>query len=776
MKLLLLGLIFIVFFSITQKTYAVENEYEIGYNILPKKIHQNDTVLLEIYNTSKGQITMEKIQNLEIESVDKEIIEIIDLEETHYYKTLVKFKAKNEGETILYVLAKDSESLEIPITVYGNNFPKNISLDIFPDNLDAKENNQGIFSLFFTDENGKIVNADKDYLIKLSTSKSGIVSLSDSNMIISKGESSIKQKFSVMKPGIVTITAKTDDLESFEILTVEENPERTIEIAIIPETISSSRTSNGHLIAQLFSDGKLTKATEDITVYYEISSDSTKVNTSSEITTPNPKGYFQIEKGQTGGHHSFSIQKGITDTYTVIVTSQDPLIIVEETFDTVDTEFYGEDEIKFSPLPVLADGNRQLVGIIYLEDENGHPVTANQDIIVPFTASDGAVFIETAMIKNGFDSSLVYGNMGNFVPLDKNIALKIKNPEIVEMDIHGFDKDSISLNTHTFSNTILKGEQRWIIVYMESSDGKLFEIPEGQQIEFSKSEIFKIDQDRIETFPYFILIPVTAIDSGIEDITLNSGEFETDILLSSISSKPDSLDLDYSKELFKGIKDSVIIQILDSQGLPIQINEEIKVKIFSSDHSIIDFPKEITIPSKSSFVKLDTTPIAPGTVEISLVSEGLSIVTKELIVKDASPTIQITSSDIISEGESFIVSILAKHNGVPLQNAQVKWELEGGIATLFDEKTGPTGEAMASIIATSDDSVKIIADINNGSIQSAFASKIIKVNATIREIIKEDESQKLFEKPDFGGFDPVLIAVPILIGGMLLYMKKKSKK
>ena len=756
------------------KTYAVEEEYVIEYNILPEKIHQNDTVLLEVYNTNKGQIMMKKIQNLEVESLDKEIIEIMDLDEVHEYKTLVKLKAIKEGKTTLYLLAKDSESIEIPITVYGNNVPKHISLDIFPDILNLKENNQGIFSLFLTDENGKITKADKDYLVKLSTSKSDIISLTDSNMIISKGDSSAKQKFSTIKPGIVTITAKTDDLEFFETITIEENPEREIEISIIPETISSSKTSNGHLIAQLFSEGKLTKATEDITVYYEISSNSTKVNTSSEITTHNPEGYFQIKKGQTFGYHSFSIQKGITDTFTITVTSQDPLTIIEETFDTVDTEFYGEDEIKFSSLQVLADGSRQLIGIIYLEDENGHPVTASKDIVVPFSASDRTISIETAMIKNGFDSSLVYGNMGYFVPLDKNISMKTNNPEIVEIDIHGFSEDSVSLKTHIFSNTILNGEDQWIIAYMESSDGILFKIPEDQQIEFSESEIFKIDEELIETFPYFILIPVTAVEDGIDEIVLSSGEFETDISLSSISSKPDSLNLDHSKELFKGVKDVVIIQVLNSQGLPIQIDEEINVKIFSSDPSIIDFPKDITINSKSSFVKLEITPISSGTVEISLVSEGLPILTKELIIKDTSPTIQITSSDIINEGESFIVSILAKYNGVPIQNAQVEWEFEGGISTLFDEKTGPTGEAIVSMIATSDDSVKILVNINNGPIQSAFASKIIKVNATTQEIIK-DESQKSFEKPDFGGFDPILILVPALIGGTILYMKKKSK-
>jgi hypothetical protein len=69
-----------------------------------------------------------------------------------------------------------------------------------------------------------------------------------------------------------------------------------------------------------------------------------------------------------------------------------------------------------------------------------------------------------------------------------------------------------------------------------------------------------------------------------------------------------------------------------------------------------------------------------------------------------------------------------------------------------------------------------LASINNGPFQSAFASKIVRVNATTLEIFDEPESGNSFKKPDMGGFDPVLILVPALIGGMILYMKKKKSK
>lgn len=754
-------------------SFAIENEYDLEYNLLPKKIHENDVVTLEVFNSHNGKISLEQIQDLQVESLDKSIIEVIDFEKIHPYKTLIKLKAYGEGDTTLYVFNEGSTSLEIPIKVLGNNIPKKISLDLFPDVFEIGDNDQGILSVLLTDESGIPTRADKDYLVKLSTSKSGVVSFSEINMFIPKGEFETKQTFTVSKEGTITVSAKSGSLETSELLTVDESTEEEIKIFIIPEDISSSNTSSGHLIAQLFSGGSLIKATEDITVYFEIesSTDSETINTSSDVNTINPKGYFQIKKGQTYGHELFSIQKGETDSYTLTATSQDPLIIVEETFETIDVELYGNKEIKFEPLSVLSDGSRQLIGVIYLEDENGHPVTADRDIVVPFTTSDKSISIENSIIKKGFESSLVYGNMGYFIPTDSDVAPNIPNSEVTTLDIDGYTEDSVSLKTHVSTDHFLKGEQHWMIVYMETSDG-LFQIPLEQEIEISNSEIFVVDNENTQTFPYFTLIPITVIDSGDEDLVINVDNFETSISLSSISSKPDSLILDYSEKLFTGVEDTFVLQILDSQSLPVKINEDVDVKIFSSNPSILDFPKNVTISHKSSFIQLDLTPKSSGVVEVSFISEGLPILTSEIDVEEITPTIEITSADIVEEGDSFLVSILAKQNGLPLQNAPITWEFEGGFATITDGATGPTGEAIASIISTSDESVRILASID-GPIQSAFASKIVKVNATTLNII--EESDESFKKPDVGGFDPILIMVPAVIIGMILYVKKKSK-
>ena len=81
-----------------EKTFAIESEYELEYNILPEKIHENDIVILEVYNTINGQVLLDKIRDLKVESLDKSTITILDMKETHDYKTIVKLKAKIGSE------------------------------------------------------------------------------------------------------------------------------------------------------------------------------------------------------------------------------------------------------------------------------------------------------------------------------------------------------------------------------------------------------------------------------------------------------------------------------------------------------------------------------------------------------------------------------------------------------------------------------------------------------------------------------------------------------
>jgi len=61
-------------------------------------------------------------------------------------------------------------------------------------------------------------------------------------------------------------------------------------------------------------------------------------------------------------------------------------------------------------------------------------------------------------------------------------------------------------------------------------------------------------------------------------------------------------------------------------------------------------------------------------------------------------------------------------------------------------------------------------------IESAHASKIIRINASSIEIPIVEEEDKSFKKPSIEGIDPIMFIIPALIGGVVIYMKKKKSK
>lgn len=774
MKYWVIILLLILSFTIKDDVFASEKALE--YNLLPNYITKGDEVDLEIFYGIDGTLLPEKIKDLKVESLDRLILDVVSIESDSGSKTTVKLIANDSGDTTLYIFSEGVKSLEIPITVYADNgSPKSISLDIFPSTIDLKQNNGGILSITLVDDTGIPTVADKDYFVKLSASKSNFISFEEPNLIISKGESNLKTYIKGITVGDVTINAVSDDMKSSSKLAIVDDVEQEIKISIIPELINSYNTSYGNIIAQLYSNGKLAKATEDIAINFKIKSDSSTItsNKSSEVNNLSPIGYFQIKKGQSWGHSTFSIQKGISESYTMTLTSQKPLQIIDKSFDTLDVELFDDKEIKFVPLSVLADGSRQLIGVIYLEDNNGHPVIANRDIVVPFMSSSDLVTVEPPLLKNGDSTALVFGKLDQYVT-SASVAPKSDNSELIELDIYGHEKESTELKINIPHDSIPVGTETWVTLYLESSETH---IPfRYDDLVISDSDIMDIDKSRIEQFGNDILLPVKFKEIGDDTVSIGIGEFQALLTMTGVTNKPSAFELDHSKDLFAGIGEMFTIQLLNSQSHPAKANEDTTIKIFSSDPGVIEFPKSMTIKKNSDYVKFQVFPKNPGKSEVSFVAEGFSVLTKDIEVKELSPSISISSNDVVNQEDTFTVSVSAKQSGAPLSNANVLWDIEGGFSTVAEEKTGPTGEALASITAISNDKVSVTVTVTNAFSQSASISKEIRVNATSVQDLDSESKKESFSKPSLLGFDPVLIIVPGVIGGVVFLMRKKSKK
>ena len=103
---------------------------------------------------------------------------------------------------------------------------------------------------------------------------------------------------------------------------------------------------------------------------------------------------------------------------------------------------------------------------------------------------------------------------------------------------------------------------------------------------------------------------------------------------------------------------------------------------------------------------------------------------------------------------------------------KVKWEIDGGILQLSDKKTSATGEAVASILPTSD-KINVQASVSGSYYSPSEITNTVRVNAT-SEFLAFAEEEQVFTKPEIGGIDPVIIIVPTMIVLMGFMLMKKG--
>ncbi len=169
----------------------------------------------------------------------------------------------------------------------------------------------------------------------------------------------------------------------------------------------------------------------------------------------------------------------------------------------------------------------------------------------------------------------------------------------------------------------------------------------------------------------------------------------------------------------------------------------------------------------------DVGPKAGGITEISALSEGFPLSTTNVELKSLSPTIFLDTPELIESGEVFTAKVAAKQDQNPLQGMKVKWEIDGGVLQLSDKKTSASGEAVASIISTSDKTINVKASVSGSYYSPAQVSNVVRVNATSEFVAFAEESPE-FTKPEIGGIDPVIILVPAMIILMGYFLMKRG--
>ncbi|MDE2588193.1 MAG: hypothetical protein KGL95_00790, partial [Patescibacteria group bacterium] len=92
-----------------------------GIRLVPNKMIENSSGVLEVYALYSGHIFPTKIQNMAFSSTDSTIVQMVGLEDNDTgFMTHIKIKANNPGTANIVIAAPGFTPQEFPVTVYSD--------------------------------------------------------------------------------------------------------------------------------------------------------------------------------------------------------------------------------------------------------------------------------------------------------------------------------------------------------------------------------------------------------------------------------------------------------------------------------------------------------------------------------------------------------------------------------------------------------------------------------------------------------------------------------
>ena len=778
-------------------SYGADNNLEFGTRFIPSKLVEDKDGMIQVFVKKGTSLVPEKISGLTVTSLDSKILRVLTVKDSESgFVSEVTVKGVKAGDTTLFLAAPGFPSQELPVTVNGNIFnQEQLLVNVVPDSFSSKGSSRGLVSVELVDADGFPVKASEDVNVSLKVANNNILDIAQENLVIKKGEYFTGTHFTIKGSGNtgqtnIFATAEGMGGKSNDIIVEEQDEDIQVKLYLLQEKVNVASASKAHIIVQLQSKDNEEPiiANKDILINYKVTNE---ISTNSTIGEKS--GTITIKKGTYWGHSTFTLLAGIPASYLVTITSGDPLTLESQTIEADYYPFvsgsdpnYGKKFVQFKPIPIFATGNKELLGIITLEDTDDFPILAESNLKIHLDSSDNNFLsIDDVFFSKGDGSALVFGKVGLSIPesikanefeINPVAEVKSESSSPVTVEVFGNEDSSLKLIAEPLIPKVLADTEFPIVLYF-THDSRLAKFPKNSNLFVSSSEIFDVETKQVFSGDDLVMLNTKAKDQGKDTLQFTVNDFDdVSLTIESLFLKPANIVIDHSETIFTGHNDIFSVQLLNSKGLPVFATEDIDITFVVNDESILQIPHTLTIKKGEYYSLFDAGPKTSGITKISALSEGLPLGTTEIKISSLVPTLLLEVPEIIENGEEFTAKVAAKQDTQPLTGLGVQWEVDGGILQLSDKKTGTTGEAMASIISTSGKAVNIKARVSGSYYPENTVAKTVRVNST-SEFLAYAEPELEFTKPEIGGIDPVIIIVPtmiVLMGYML--MKKGTIK
>lgn len=806
---------------------------EFGYQLHPEKLLENTVGDLQIYVVSNDMMVPKNIQNLKIISSDTDIIEILEVSEEGYTNN-IKIKANNPGVVTIALAAQGFDSKEITLEVFNNNnYPTQIMMKITPEQFSIDGPRTGFVAISLATTGGLPTLAQEDIIVKIETPNSDVIDLKESELLIEEGEYFAMTKFELLRSGDVRIFASVEGMKrvSGTVEILEPVGPQKIQLTIIPDVYNSFSSANGYAIVQLLDgEGTPVLAQEDIILKLGVENPDISINTShdfDEVLFEDDS--LVIKKGEYSAFTKFSPRPNLSDftesgeqVFQMFV-SVDNYLAKGDSFrvlhDEIGGGLEGEGPAILETIPFLTTGKKEIIGVIYFEAEievsrkvPGStsvresltvpvPVTAKTDYELGVSSSESNTVIgENAIMKQGENTVIIFGNTGTIVPEDLMELYVTDNEGVKTLTVQPFgpSEEEIVLEIEQLVPAILVGKEFPIVSYLsdagdenESGGGGATESEEDQDprigptlfiddgfLTFAANDLVDLETIQIQKNQEYGLLFSTIDEVGTVIIDAQIGKIEGTVSLKSETTDPAKIHLGLIDNLLTNSNNLVTLQLLDSAENPAYAKNDIKIELVSNNESILKTSEEITIKEGEYFQKFELETFGEGIVELALLSEDLPLSKYEINVIDIIPVLSLDLLGGLPEGFGWNERIEAKLSvTIPeietsLDGFQVEWTTEGGELKTMDNATNSEGIAILNIIANDKDKVSIKATVTGNGLSGASISE--STNILNVPLIDEGNTETTIGMElDIGTL--LLIIIPVAIGGALFFLKRTDR-
>ena len=769
----ILLLVFIT--SIIFPAYAdVSTPAEFGMKIIPGKIVENSEGAIEVYSTT-GDIP---VSGLIATSSNPSIVQISNIEqdETHMIST-VKIKTFAAGDVKIALAAPGFSSNEFDLTVYTNsNIATKLMIKATPSTYATNGPKYGYLAVESTNNNDVPTPVTSDMLVSISASDNDVVTPHDDHLVIKKGEYYAVGSITINGAGTAQLSASSQSMQSVSTsITVNQiNTQNTVQLYVYPKTINAYSASSAYAIVQLHDEsGNPVLATNDIPVKVQITNASgiSTINTSRESPLFQIGEQAIIKKGSYWSYVPIEVTAGTSGTFNVVATTTGSLVSspVQLTSNTNNT-LLDTKSARLDSLPILATGQRELIGVVHLEDPSGKMLIAKDDLQIKIDSSDPSVVstYDTQMDK-GSQAALVFAQVGktaNPVTLD----VVTDNPQIVTQSISSITADSNSLKSESLLPKVLTYTKIPIAYYITKNNALSFSTSD-LPLMVSPSDSIQTDTLVLHKDQSILLSDGTLLKDGLQSLSVISPVFSSTFSIDGTSVNPQSLEFDYPEKITAGLQSMFAIELLDGQQIPTYSDHDIVIKLVSSDPTVIEMPDSVKINSGSYFTTFNVHANNEGTSEIALLANEIPLSKFNVNVISITPDVNIQSSDFGESGVPMSSEITATYKQVPLKGLKVDWKVDGATIQNMDSAIDSNGNAKLTFIANNPGQVHISASVSGGLYAVATSSKDVTINAPLASSISENAKNNL---PLLGGIDPLMLVIPVVVGIGILIFKKRE--